>query len=219
MSRGTVNKTLKLTESFWQNSLLPSSAFKKKLTLYWLGSSFPAVLTDHTPCNLLILVQSNHILQLSQFSINLDSVVWRWKTEVASPSEASLSTCNTSIWASASSYLYVRPSVRTKQQYSHRTDFHEISYLGIILKFVDIFWWGCNLTKVTEALNEDLRTFIIDRRCCYVIFKQTVLCVISFGGAEGNIKDLDIRIEVSRINVITFLCTGRSAAKVGRCIV
>jgi len=66
---------------------------------------------------------------------------------------------------------------------------------------------GCSLTKVTEALHEDLRTFVIYNipplLLCDIETDCSV-CVISVGGAEGNIKDLDIRIEASKINVMPF---------------
>jgi hypothetical protein len=64
---------------------------------------------------------------------------------------------------SASSCLSVRPSVRTEQLGSHRTNIHEISYSSIFRESVEKIQVLLNMT-IAGTLHEDLRTFMIISR-------------------------------------------------------
>jgi len=57
--------------------------------------------------------------------------------------------------------MSVRLSVRMKLLCCHRTDFSEIWRLKVFRKYVEKLKLLSNLTRITDALREDLCTFMI----------------------------------------------------------
>ena len=49
---------------------------------------------------------------------------------------------------------------RADKRASHRTDFCDISYLGFLLKFVDIFQFWLKSDKINKFLHENVPTFM-----------------------------------------------------------
>ena len=83
---------------------------------------------------------------------------------------------------------------------SQQTDFHEISKLMILLRFVWIFQFWLNLDKITDTVFESVCICMISRiydTCCVLYERRTE--------AEGKVKHLNIRVEHDGLSISPFI--------------